>query len=405
MPYHYTSTQQQSYTNAHIDISVLCGCTQQAIAALDTTAHYSRSQHNRSGQRTVHLVTVHCCPLHSSPNLTVSLVFLSFSVSYSLCPLSRPWLLASLMSSPLGSWPASEPVYHFRRPVFQRFSTRRFLYILLGWQLAFHLSLQVASIVLLAHRAAIRQLWPADSEPCTAWLLLEQMPAWLLARSVISVALSIRRLWLGDQWQSSKWEASWCMLVMWLSTGVMAGASLVALGSVQESEALPYCALWTVVAALLVVFGAHVIAFCSLHLFFPLGVLTVNVPCVPLAQHWYDSFATSPSKPTKHDGLTPQQLRAMPTSTCTTKRADSCCAVCMDDVEVGQEQRELKCGHAFHQPCIDPWLLKRRVCPLCVRAVSVVVPLATHSECVMELTQTVKLVRGSSSELEFRGEP
>ena len=31
----------------------------------------------------------------------------------------------------------------------------------------------------------------------------------------------------------------------------------------------------------------------------------------------------------------------------------------------GDEARHLPCGHVFHRPCVDDWLLKRRKCPLC----------------------------------------
>ena len=290
-------------------------------------------------------------------------------------------------------WWLSEPVWGHCGPQFRRLSTRRFLRFLHGSQLVYHLVLLVASIVLLAHKGELKQQLPAGTEPFSVFQILELLPAWLVARSVISAALSTRRVWLSDRWQSSTWEAAWCVLAMWLSTGVVGGSSLVALGGLGTPQSAVCFVLWGLIAVLLMMVGAHVAVYATLCLFFSATALTVNTPVVPLAQHWYDSFATSPSKPTKHDGLTPQQLRAMPTSTCTTKRADSCCAVCMDDVEVGQEQRELKCGHAFHQPCIDPWLLKRRVCPLCVRAVSVVVPLATHGECVVELAGAVKITR------------
>lgn len=42
------------------------------------------------------------------------------------------------------------------------------------------------------------------------------------------------------------------------------------------------------------------------------------------------------------------------------------CAICIDEYEDGDRQRELPCGHKFHIGCIDEWLTKMQgCCPLC----------------------------------------
>ncbi|KAK3355415.1 hypothetical protein B0H65DRAFT_47110 [Neurospora tetraspora] len=42
------------------------------------------------------------------------------------------------------------------------------------------------------------------------------------------------------------------------------------------------------------------------------------------------------------------------------------CAICTDDFVRGTNVRRLPCGHFFHPPCIDPWLLNfGKTCPLC----------------------------------------
>lgn len=42
------------------------------------------------------------------------------------------------------------------------------------------------------------------------------------------------------------------------------------------------------------------------------------------------------------------------------------CPVCTENFAPGQLLRVLPCGHQFHPPCVDPWLLERSsTCPMC----------------------------------------
>ncbi|KAL9389418.1 hypothetical protein Peur_018023 [Populus x canadensis] len=42
------------------------------------------------------------------------------------------------------------------------------------------------------------------------------------------------------------------------------------------------------------------------------------------------------------------------------------CAVCLSDVQEGEEIRELRCGHVFHRSCLYRWLdFRQSTCPLC----------------------------------------
>lgn len=44
------------------------------------------------------------------------------------------------------------------------------------------------------------------------------------------------------------------------------------------------------------------------------------------------------------------------------------CTLCWDTLEIESSYRRLPCGHAFHLPCIDRWLLSQDAsCPYCRR--------------------------------------
>ncbi|CAD6333509.1 unnamed protein product [Miscanthus lutarioriparius] len=46
------------------------------------------------------------------------------------------------------------------------------------------------------------------------------------------------------------------------------------------------------------------------------------------------------------------------------------CAICLGEFADGEKVRVLpRCGHGFHVPCVDAWLLSRGSCPTCRRPV------------------------------------
>lgn len=41
------------------------------------------------------------------------------------------------------------------------------------------------------------------------------------------------------------------------------------------------------------------------------------------------------------------------------------CSVCLDDLELGSQAKQMPCQHMFHSPCILPWLELHSSCPVC----------------------------------------
>eukprot|EP00811_Abedinium_folium_P000201 NODE_10183_length_1371_cov_3.091640.p2 GENE.NODE_10183_length_1371_cov_3.091640~~NODE_10183_length_1371_cov_3.091640.p2 ORF type:complete len:306 (-),score=89.67 NODE_10183_length_1371_cov_3.091640:295-1212(-) len=60
--------------------------------------------------------------------------------------------------------------------------------------------------------------------------------------------------------------------------------------------------------------------------------------------------------------------------------AESGCAVCLCEFEWDDLLRRLPCGHSFHRPCIDKWLKRNKVCPLCLRDIEVPTPPTPHAK-------------------------
>lgn len=44
---------------------------------------------------------------------------------------------------------------------------------------------------------------------------------------------------------------------------------------------------------------------------------------------------------------------------------DNKCVICMSTFEINEDIRLLGCQHIFHKDCIDGWLIKEKVCPVC----------------------------------------
>lgn len=48
------------------------------------------------------------------------------------------------------------------------------------------------------------------------------------------------------------------------------------------------------------------------------------------------------------------------------------CRVCFEEYKDNEDLRVLPCFHRFHKDCIDAWLEKKKLCPLCNTSVDIV---------------------------------
>jgi hypothetical protein len=77
-------------------------------------------------------------------------------------------------------------------------------------------------------------------------------------------------------------------------------------------------------------------------------------------------------------GVSQSQLDSLPTRTFTKKPGEASaselkdvekehvtCMVCLQEYEDGDELRTLPCFHSFHSSCIDMWLKRKDMCPVC----------------------------------------
>ena len=67
-------------------------------------------------------------------------------------------------------------------------------------------------------------------------------------------------------------------------------------------------------------------------------------------------------------GLTKRQIKKIPKviyNKIKFKNDDNKCVVCQYEFKNGENVTQLTCGHLFHTECVDTWLSKNKVCPMC----------------------------------------
>ncbi|XP_008789515.1 uncharacterized protein LOC103706984 [Phoenix dactylifera] len=67
----------------------------------------------------------------------------------------------------------------------------------------------------------------------------------------------------------------------------------------------------------------------------------------------------------QHAGASESQIDSLPQSVIQSDSIKEACAICLEVPSTGDVIRHLPCLHKFHKECIDTWLKRRTLCPIC----------------------------------------
>ena len=215
--------------------------------------------------------------------------------------------------------------------------------------LIFHTIKSAASLGLLILRAAYPHLWHTQRPQNEPWLSsFDTLPRQYHHAHLVSRVCFMAWMVLGTVW--------------WFQAEDV------------ERPAMLQCVVLGLLALEYGVVALHVTMFVQLMWIFPCSQLSFALPFIPLPQPAASSFDSV------QRGLTDKQIRALPLSAyrqphTSAEQADEArevCAVCLSAMVDGEMVRRLRCRHCYHQCCIDEWLVRRAVCPLCVRTVAAI---------------------------------
>ncbi|XP_040379258.1 E3 ubiquitin-protein ligase RNF12-A-like isoform X2 [Oryza brachyantha] len=79
----------------------------------------------------------------------------------------------------------------------------------------------------------------------------------------------------------------------------------------------------------------------------------------------YDALLALDENNHQHAGASESQINNLPQSVVQSNNIEEPCAVCLENPSIGDTIRRLPCFHMFHKECIDEWLRRKKLCPVC----------------------------------------
>lgn len=103
-------------------------------------------------------------------------------------------------------------------------------------------------------------------------------------------------------------------------------------------------------------------------LFVGIGLLVLIHACV-VGRSFRNNSAAERGSPERRINMSQDDLEKLPSYDFIAKSKGSSpvdCAVCLENFKVGEKCRLLPiCKHSFHAHCVDEWLVKIPICPIC----------------------------------------
>jgi hypothetical protein len=191
----------------------------------------------------------------------------------------------------------------------------------------------------------------------------------LLLRSVVLLSLHIRLPAPAEYY--SRHQSLRLFLRVLTTSSCVSVFCLLDSPSVLIASSLPALAVWCLAAMEVYLSLIQLGIYLLLRVFFPHALLSCLAPFMPLNAAFVFSDVDSPTP--VNCGPSLSTLRTIPALSfdSASMSCDPCCVVCMSDMQQGDSVRVFTCFHAYHANCIDAWLVRRPVCPLCVSVVNI----------------------------------